>query len=302
MMKRVLLAALCALLFVAALPVQAIAAQELIVVDVAKTETDEDWLRELFPKLRSVKEEETRFVFASAPKCVKTRAVLNQKGETLTLYRLEDERAMHKCIAMIQGSALIYGGKMVYADTKFPVTYFYNVKENVIALYCGADAAVYEKLLQDYTVAGIYGGYFSPRHAIVHDGMEIAIPRTGAAESLKEVKAMADSVYVVTVKRASSWDGMDVKGQHELEVTKNVRGIERKSFRISGEWPEILRPGRSYVVCVQHVSTDIGGTMIRLADREHKSVFEIDDRGYVLPIREYGMKAGMKLETFLRQL
>ena len=203
-MKRMLIAALCTLLLVTALPMQAIAAQELIVVDVAKPESDRDWLRELFPRLRSVKEVETCFVFASAPKCVKTRAVLNQKGESLTLYRLADERAMHKCIAMIQGSALVYGGKTVYVDTKFPVTYFYNVKENDIALYCGADAAVYEKLLQDYTVAGIYGGYFSPRHAIVHDGMEIAIPRTGAAESLNQVKAMADSVYVVTVKKASS--------------------------------------------------------------------------------------------------
>lgn len=301
MMKRILLATLCALLLISALPTQALAAQD-IVVDVAKTESDKDWLRGYFPKLRSVKEEETHFVFASAPKCVKTRAVLNQKGESLTMYRFADERAMQKCVAMIQGSALVYGGKTVYADTKLPVTYFYNVKENVIALYCGADAAVYGKLLQDYTVAGIYGGYFSQRHAIVHDGMEIAIPRTGAAESLKEVKVMADSVYVVTVKKASIWKDGNVKGRHELEVTKNVRGIARKSFRISGEWPEILRPGRSYVVCIVHQATVQGGTVVRLADREHKSVFEIDDRGYALPVREYGMKASVKLETLLKQL
>ena len=301
MMKRILLATLCALLLIPALPAQALAAQD-IVVDVAKTESDRDWLREYFPKLRSLKEEETHFVFASAPNCVKTRAVLNQKGEALTLYRFADERAMQKCVAMIQGSALVYGGKTVYANTKLPVTYFYNIKENVIALYCGADAAVYEKLLQDYTVAGIYGGYFSQRHAIVHDGIEIAIPRTGAAESLKEVKSMADSVYVVTVKKASTWEGGDVKGLHELSVTKNVRGIQRKSFSISGEWPEILRPGQSYVVCIAHKGTESGGTAIRLADRENKSVFEIDDSGNVLPIREYGMKASVKLETLLKQL
>jgi hypothetical protein len=203
---------------------------------------------------------------------------------------------------MIQGSALVYGGKLLYVDTKFPVTYFYNIKENVVALYCGADSQVWEKLLQDYGVAGVYGAYFSPRHAIVHDGMEIAIPLTGAAESLKQVKAMADSVYVVTVKKASTWDGIQIKGRHELEVIKNVRGIERKSFRLSGRWPELLRPGRSYVVCVKHESTDNGATIICLADREYQSVFEIDSRGYVLPIREYGMKTELKLETLLKQL
>lgn len=75
MIKRMLLAALCALLLVTALPMQTVAAEEVVVIDVAKIETDEDWLRELFPRLRSVKEEETRLIFASAPKCAKTRAV-----------------------------------------------------------------------------------------------------------------------------------------------------------------------------------------------------------------------------------
>lgn len=301
-MKRILLSALCALLLVTSLPAAALAAGENATISATKVESDVGYLKERFPRLRSVKTEETRFIFASAPECVKTRAVLNTKGESLTLYRLEGERSMRKCFAMVQGNALVYGGKTVYVDTKFPVTYFYHVNDNVIALYCGADKAVYTTLLKDYKAAGVYGGYFSPHHAIVHEGMEIVVPRTAAAGSLKELKSMADSVYVVTVTKASSWKDGQVTGRHELEVAKTVRGIERARLLLSGEWPEILRAGRSYVVLISHEATELGGTLLRLADRENKSVFEIDDRGYVLPVREYGMTAPVKLATFLKQI
>lgn len=293
------------LLFLAAFPLSTVAVQqEYVVVDVAKTETDADWLRETFPKLRSMEMAETRFVFASAPEVTKTRAVLNKKGESLTLYRFDTEKDMEKCRAMIKGVTLVYGGKTVYVDSKFPVTYYYDAKANSIALYCGADAAVDKALKETYAVAGTYGGYFDARHSIAIPGEtdEIVTPQTEVIESLKDVKKRADSVYVATVTHTSVWQGDSVSGSYALTVKKTVRGIERTTLKLSELWPGMMIAGRTYVVCVKHVSTENGATKLLLADRLYESAFEIDDKGYVLPIREYGMKAPVKLDTFLKSI
>ena len=56
------------------------------------------------------------------------------------------------------------------------------------------------------------------------------------------------------------------------------------------------------MVCIKHVSTENGATRLLLADQVYKSTFEINEKGEVLPIREYGMKAPVKLEKFLKSL
>lgn len=263
---------------------------------------NEAWLRETFPKLRSMETTDTRFVFASAPKVTKTRAVLNKKGESLTLYRFETEKDMQKANAMIKGCTLVYGGKTVYADSKFPVTYYSNTKDNTIALYCGADSEVNTIIIKTFQTAGTFGGYFDARHAITGpDGMDIAAPQTEDI-SLKTMKERADSVYIATVTRVPSWKGHSVNGSYALDVKETIRGIERTTLKLSELWPGVMIEGRSYVVCVKHVSTQNGATKLLLADRVYKSAFEIDDKGYALPIRDYGMKAPVKLEEFLKVL
>ncbi len=264
---------------------------------------NEAWLRENFPKLRSMETTETRFVFASAPIAIKTRAVLNKKGESLTLYRFETEKDLQKANAMIKGSTLVFAGKTVYVDSKFPVTYYFNTKENTIALYCGADYGVHTTLIKTFQTAGTFGGYFDARHGITApDGMDIAAPQMGYPENLKQIRKDTDSVYIATVTRVPSWNGHSINGSYALDVKKMVRGIERTSLKLSDLWPGVMIEGRTYVVCVKHVATENGATKLQLADRLYKSAFEIDDKGYILPIRNYGMKAPVKLDTFLKSI
>lgn len=311
MARRIFLLVLCALFLSFSLPQTGLAVTGCIVETdgeeaIALTAAEElgisseKWLVSNLPKLRSMETIQTRFVFASAPEVVKTRAVLNKKGESLTLYRFDTVKDMEKCRAMIKGVTLVYGGKTVYVDSKFPVTYYYDAKTNTIALYCGADTAVDQKLKETYAVAGIFGGYFSSRHTIVApDGMDILAPQTEDID-LKLIRKRADSIYVATVTDTPSWKGHSASGSYALAVEKTVRGIERTTLKLSEVWPGVMIEGRTYVICIKHVSTENGATKLQLADRVYKSAFELNDRGYVLPIREYGMKAPMKLAKFLK--
>ena len=318
MAKRIALLALCALLLSFSLPLtgQAIIGSVVEEDDDAATlfatgewfARSEKWLRSNFPKLRSMETIETRFVFSSAPEVVKTRAVLNKAGESLTLYRFKTDKDVQKCLAMIKGNTLGYGRKTVYVDTLFPATYYADGR--VIALYCGADAAVDKKLMDTYEVAGGYGGYFDkrdeaalPESAEYLDTLIISPPQERPApKNLKELLKRADSVYIAKVSKVPEWGkGTEINGLYELEVTKNIRGIARTTIRLR-DWPGVMYAGRTYVLYVQHVENELGGTDIIYADTKYHSTFELDDRGYVLPIREYGMKAPVKLEKFLKGL
>ena len=294
--------ALCVLLLFT-VPLSAAAAQKNVVTEAGKSGTDAEWLRAAFPKLRSTEETKTRFVFASAPEVVKTRAVLNKAGESLSVYRFATVKDAEKCKAMIKGNTLVYGGKTVYAESKFPVTYYVNTEAKAIILYCGADKKVDEVLKKTYTVAGNYGGYFDARHSIAIPGEtdEIASPQIEDID-LKVLKQRADSVYVAKVTGTPSWKGHTVNGSYALTVTETVRGIERTTLKLSDIWPGVMLVGRTYVVCIKHVSTENGATRLLLADQVYKSTFEINEKGEVLPIREYGMKAPVKLEKFLKSL
>jgi|GEM_PF-6714696 len=313
MRKRMLLCALFAALFALSVPLAAFAAPvgELTAVYssnemLARAEANEALIKRLFPKLRSVESKETRFVFASAPEAVKTRAVLNKKGETLTFYRVGFAGALDKCRAMIKGNSLLYGGRTVYVDTLFPATYYYSAAENIIALYCGADAAA-DKILREnaFVCAGGIGGYFADRSRFTApDGTVILTPPKGDVtypHTLKELSKAADSVYVVQAASVPKWEGGAVTGRYELVVTQNVRGIERQRFFL-GDYPYVMLAGRTYVLFIRHAATDTGGTRVLYADEVNHPAFELDDRGYVLPIRAYGMKAPVKLQTFLKSL
>lgn len=312
MAKRILLLALCALILCFSLPLTGQAIIGCVVEEGEDAVTlfatgewmkrSEKWLATNFPKLRSLTTTQTRFVFASAPEVAKTRAVLNKKGESLTLYRFKTDKDVQKCKAMIKGNTLVYGGKTVYVDTLFPATYYIYPEGKTIALYCGSDKAVDEKLQKTYATAGDFGGYFDARHGITApDGMIIAAPQTEDID-LKSIKERTDSVYIATVTRTPSWKGHSVNGSYTLEVTETVRGIERTTLKLSELWPGVMIEGRSYVVCVKHVAAQNGATKLQLADRLYYSTFEINDKGYVLPIREYGMKAPVKLDTFLKSI
>lgn len=314
MARRMLLLTLCLLLFLFCMPLNGLAIVGCIVEDddtvtlFATYADDLGWIVSRFPNARDFETVQTRFVFASAPKVAKTRAVLNKKGESLTLYRFDSAKEMQKCAAMIKGNSLVYGGETVYVDTLFPATYYAGGK--TIALYCGSDAAVDKKLKETFEVAGGYGGYFDkrdeaalPEEAEYLDILIVSPPQERPApKTLKELRKRADSVYVAKVKKVPVWvKATQVDGLYELEVVKNVRGIARTVVQLR-DWPGVMQEGREYVLCLKHEENELGGTNVIYADTKNHSTFEIDDRGYVLPIREYGMKAPVKLEKFLKSL
>ena len=246
---------------------------------------------------------QTRFVFASAPKVTKNRYILNTKGETLTIYSFATTKEVENCKAMIKGNTLVYGDRTVYVDTLFPATYYVNAERMEIALYCGSDEAINKKLTNKYEITGGYGGYFDDRSDIISaDGSKIVSPPRYEVPpaSVKALSKEADGIYIVKVKKTPVWGkGIEIKGAYELQVTKSLKGISRASFKLS-EWPGVMRAGRSYVLFIRNVAAQTGGTNIILADGVYHSTFEVDDRGYVLPIREYGMKAPMKVAEFMR--
>lgn len=309
MKTRIVGLVLCLLMLVA-LPLPAFAANRKQNTP-AKTETpkpesvDAKWLRSLFPKLRSIETTKAPFGFDSAPETESTRAVLNKKGESVTIYRFNAVKDAQKCKAMIKGCSLVYGGT-VYPGSEFASTYYYNAEENLIALYCGADDTVNKTLQKKgYQIKGTFGGYFDDRHITVHgtygesvimgpSADDIPVPR-----DLKDLRQATDSVYIATVRQVP--ERYDSDSKYELKVTKTVRGEEKATIRLGG-WPGEMRLGRSYVVCIKQVTMENGSTRIKLADGYNKSAFEINDKDYVLPIREYGMKAPVELDTFLKSI
>ena len=199
---------------------------------------NEAWLRETFPKLRSLETTQTHFVFASAPEVVKTRAVLNKAGESLTLYRFKTDKDVQKASAMIKGNTLVYGGKTVYVDTLFPATYYIHPEGKVIALYCGSDKEINIKLLETYEIAGEYGGYFDNRNVfnpsgsdpLVVDPPPESVPRPPA--SIKKLLAQTDGIYIVKVQSVPVWNGRDSNpvGKYSLELMRNIHGVSKGKF------------------------------------------------------------------------
>ncbi|HWR23570.1 MAG TPA: hypothetical protein VN366_08845 [Feifaniaceae bacterium] len=322
MKKRFIGLMLCILLlFAAALPALAAGeagVEDRIVSHAAPTDgadaakRDEAWLREAFPNLRSCETTETRFVFASAPNVTKTRAVLNKKGESLVIYRFETAGALEKCKAMVRGNALVYGGKTVYADTLFSATYYYNDAEKTIALYCGAEEKVNNKLLSGYTVAGNFGGYFQDRNMVAFGDyvyLDAVKWDEGYVEpdSIKKVLALTDIVCIGSIKKAPPVPAKGKEpefpafGTYEIEVSRAVKGRARRMIKLQG-YPGVMTEGRTYVLFLEEYQFPGGASALSLAESYYRSTFEIDDRGYVLPIREYGMKAPVKLEKFLKGL
>ncbi len=316
MARRTLLLTLCLLLFLFCMPLNGLAVIGCVVevedddaVTLFATNADDlGWIVSRFSSARDFETTKTRFVFASAPEVTKTRAVLNKKGESLTLYRFDSVKEMQKCAAMIKGNTLVYGGKTVYVDTLFPATYYIHPEGNTIALYCGSDEAVNKELLETCSIAGEYGGYFDNRNFFDPPGADPLVvnpPRETTSlppANIKELLARTEGIYVVKVKSAPTWNGRNYDTEnYSLEVTRNIRGISREGLSLEA-YPDVMRAGRSYVLFVRTAATRGKAASIYMADWTYQSAFEIDDRGYILPIREYGMKAPVKLEKFLKGL
>ena len=246
-----------------------------------------------------------RFAFPSAPKAVKREYLLNKKGETVTVWSFDTLKDMKTCEAMINGCSLTYRNNTVYSHSDFPATYYSSAQRKEIVLYCGADKAVDQMLKKTWKVAGGYGGYFRMRELILVPGEDpiVVMPLDKTTpDTVDAITKQSEGIYIVKVIKTPVWGkGSDFRGAYELKVTKTVRGMERKSLQLPA-YPGVMRTGGSYVVFVKPVDEDAGDDKLMLTDETNNSVFEMDDRGYVLPIREYGMYVPVELSWFLSGL
>ncbi|HVI39383.1 MAG TPA: hypothetical protein VM577_01885 [Anaerovoracaceae bacterium] len=259
------------------------------------------WLRAAFPKLRGMETEDTPFVFRSAPPCTMTRAVLNSRGETLTVYRFKTVRDFVQSLHMVDGSALVYGGKVIYADTRLPATWYANAKANAVALYCGADETVHRFLTREggYEVAGGFGGYFDSHDTVEYNGMALVSVAKLDKDGPLPLSGLRDceAICVGTIEAVSDEDLIWQDwpwGIYTVRVESVEKGELSPSVKVMIRRGEVFTTGKRYVFCLD-VNKNNG--LYWPSDR-----FEIDGRGYVLPVREYGMRTALKLNAFLARL
>lgn len=262
--------------------------------------TNEAWIREVFAEAKEITTESIPFVFASAPKVTKTRAVMNKQGESLTLYRFANKKDYEKCKAMIKGTTLVYGGKVVYVDTEFASTYFYNENSNMLALYCGSTQRVFGRLEdRNFIPAGGVGGFFASRlRSINQYGNVVTLPTEDTPNTPKALAKLSSGIARALVKSAPS--GLK-EGTYTLEVRESIRGKLAGTITVNA-MPGVMEKGRSYILFLNEQTLASGKKLIALADNVYSSVFELNDKGYVLPVREYGMTKPVTQTAFLKGL
>ncbi len=259
--------------------------------------SNERWIREVFPDAKEFSTLNTRFVFSGAPRVVKTRAVLNKLGESFSLYRFKTQQEYEKGKAMIRGTTVVSGGKAVYVDTEFASTYFYNDASNMIALYCGATQRVFATLQdRNFYPAGGLGGFFARRNAAIYKSAAGRVePDEHTPDSPKALRKLSDAVCVGTVKSVPTVKGKP--GICEIAVKESICGTAKNTIRVTA-MPGVLAKGRTYVLFL----LKDGANGWRLTDEAYLSAFELNDKGYVLPVREYGMTRPVSLATFKKSL
>ena len=261
-----------------------------------RTFSNEQWIRQIFPDAKEYSTEKVRFVFSGAPRAVKTRAVLNKQSESLTLYRFDNKQDYDRAKTMIRGNTVVSGSAVVYVDTLFASTYFYDDESNLLALYCGSTQTVFSVLVAtDFNPAGGLGGFFSWRNAIYKTAAQRIEPNGKTPASPKALRAASTAVLTGTVKSVPTTK--DTSGVYTIAVTDSIRGSLKGTINVTA-MPGVLEKGRSYVLFLKKDAKSI----YRLTDEAYFSAFELSDKGYVLPIREYGMTKLVTLDAFQKSL
>jgi hypothetical protein len=258
--------------------------------------SNEKWISGHFRDAKEFSTEKVRFVFSGAPRATKTRAVLNKQGESLTLYRFDNKKDYDKAKSMIRGTTVVSGSTVVYVDTLFASTYFYDDDSNMLALYCGSTQTVFSSLIStSFNPAGGLGGFFSWRGAIYKNAAQRVEPNGKTPASPKELNKASSVVLTGVVKSVPTTK--DTPGVYTITVGDSIRGALKGTISVTA-MPGVLEEGRSYVLFLKKNAKSI----YRLTDEAYFSAFEINDKGTVLPIREYSMTKPVSLDAFKKIL
>lgn len=259
--------------------------------------SNEQWIRDVFPGAKEFSTQNTRFVFSGAPRAIKTRAVLSKLGESISVYRFENNKDYAKAKAMIRGTTVVSGSSVVYVDTPFASTYFYHDDSNMLALYCGSAQSVFPNLKQsNFYPAGGLGGFFANRNLAIYKNAAQRIEPNGKTPASPEaLRTASTAVLAGKVKNVPTATG--VPGVYTITVGDSIRGSLKGTISVTA-MPGVLEKGRSYVLFLKKDAKGI----YRLTDEAYFSVFEINDKGFVLPIREYGMTKPVTFEAFKKSL
>ena len=198
---------------------------------------------------------------------------------------------------MIRGTTVVSGSAVVYVDTEFACTYFYNDASNMLALYCGSSSQVYARLYgRNFYPAGGLGGFFSPRNSTIYKiPAQRVEPNEKTPASPKELRAASSAVLTGVVKSVPTTK--DMPGVYTITINESIRGSLKGTISVTA-MPGVLEKGRSYVLFLKKDTKGI----YKLTDEAYFSAFELNDKGYVLPIREYGMTKPVSLDAFKKNL
>lgn len=261
--------------------------------------TNEAWIKEVFPDAKEFTTTNTHFVFSGAPKVTKTRAVLNKFGESLTLYRFANKKDYEKCKAMVRGTSLVYGGNVVYVDTEFASTYFYNENSNMLALYCGSTQRIFGRLEdRNFFPAGRLGGFFARRNSVIYKDGTIRVEPDGNTPDTPKALAKLSSAVVRGIVKSAPAGAKE--GAYTLELRESIRGKLSGTITVTA-MPGVMEKGKSYIVFLKEQLSGGKKTLV-LTDNAYFSAFELNDKGYVLPIREYGMTKPVTQTAFIKGL
>ncbi len=89
----------------------------------------------------------------------------------------------------------------------------------------------------------------------------------------------------------------DMPGVYTITINESIRGSLKGTISVTA-MPGVLEKGRSYVLFLKKDTKGI----YKLTDEAYFSAFELNDKGYVLPIREYGMTKPVSLDAFKKNL
>lgn len=263
-----------------------------------KEQSDVSEMLAAFPKAKITERVDSiSFVFANAPAATKIRFTINNKtGEQIVMYRFASSSARESCGKWINDCAIVLSGKFVYADVKLPYTWYEDQLTRLL-LYCGVNNKA-NQALQNLGYRPV-GGYFSSHRGSQYEGMDYAAPGTGGQESMTGLLKQTKLLFLGKITN-EKFENMSM--QYTAAVKENIKNADREEI-VFQAMPGSLSVGKTYLFFLtEQKDGETGMVTALLADGFNRSALEVDDRGYVLPRREYGMKKLQNTSSLIKSL
>lgn len=184
------------------------------------------------------------------------------------------------------------------SDADFGGVYLTENASKVVVLLVKATQARKNEIRAMVIPAGGLGGFFAPRNsAIYQDGTRRVEPDANTPDTPKALAKQSFAIVRGIVKSAPTGTK---EGAYTLELRESIRGNLKDTITVTA-MPRVMEKGKSYIVFLKEQASGGKKTLV-LTDSVYFSAFELNDRVYVLPIREYGMTKPVTQTAFIKGL